>query len=1216
MDQVLNDMFLSIIDAVKKSENKKQRHKKVFIDKSGKQVALGQITDVTSTHFQNTYQNSNSGSIIGTIVGKDGVDVSLNCFTDRPRSDLIFEQIVLKELKPDVSNNVIATYKEMLFMREEIETFISKYGIYLEHPNYEDQETLQIEFQSRLCLPPTLNQYLITTSKIEKKEILKLILDVELRKLLSSNIPPEGRKIMEQFLKSREATFGSQISSELQVELQHLELDAFGDKDKCVLTFFYNIKKALGLNDNEMYQASTNIKQLTIGKGVDRTQTYLYPHYDTLVRTERCKVAARRSITLFSSGLGKITKGLQDPKLSQASVNLIKGGMTTIFNFENCSQEDKCNKFAVGKESAASAILMMYMEFMDYMINPSPPLMFRKDMKVTTLYQSKEYDEENYDTWSSDKKTKFRDDYLKFCARYMNVGFTFTSQRGKHGMLLLNLNSWGEGEIVVNPFRVKEDTLLYKYFGNFRLQPNRLGIGSITRKMWLNHKIKYDFDPTYCDQFKKKQDFYPRPIFDPNYYTTDIFETKIPHFSQLYCNVPPNVKNASINATNLRNHLNSLSVKQFIELDPNELQRNLMDETPLNKKWFVIENEDEKWSRESSALFDIWLHFRSSVYDDLKIFKDVIFQQDKTKQIVVPKYSSNEGSQINEDGLHLFKINETCFNSIFGKIPLEALLHPPQLNDPHLHPFFNRIDKSQKWSTNETVSFPYPLKNLSGELTQPVFPVCERKINDGWHPFKQRKPYQFEIFPKSSDPDTIEAWDLRNSLVCLLGQRAQSSMETTLNTIKKIPFVAKNNDLKVLDKCEKNWLLYESLPNNSEAFTLEEDPLYSDRSCFDIKSSISHIKSVKDKNVGKKLKRRNSSSPSKKRNLIVDVEPELEDGEDHKHVDEDVPLTQNNNDDDDDSPLITPKSSKNKLVTPKFKTTPKSQKTPKTPVTQNDDDDSPLITPKSSTKSKNKLVTPKSKTLPKTTPKIISPVKKSGTKFQKQNKLTDILILRKSPFRLYDPTTTNLSKNKTKFYLANDFILLPKDLNKIHVNSKQLNKTIALIEHALNQNPNAKILIPVNKEKISILFNEKELSSDDVRSFIDKLSKLQAKYISEPSDNIGFLKIFPSLTSKCRLQVLDESSTIDHNPNYFYLTNQKLNIKNELMIDDSVDLDEKLKEISTILSSNFKALIVILINTSTNKTSLFTPEEIKQERVQIFLNKLEELLNCDLITYF
>ena len=57
MDEVLNKMFVDILGAVQKSKKSQQRHKKIFVDKSGSSVSLRQVTDATSTFYSNQYQN-------------------------------------------------------------------------------------------------------------------------------------------------------------------------------------------------------------------------------------------------------------------------------------------------------------------------------------------------------------------------------------------------------------------------------------------------------------------------------------------------------------------------------------------------------------------------------------------------------------------------------------------------------------------------------------------------------------------------------------------------------------------------------------------------------------------------------------------------------------------------------------------------------------------------------------------------------------------------------------------------------------------------------------------------------------------------------------------------------------------------------------------------------------------------------------------------------
>jgi hypothetical protein len=815
MDTVLNSWFLQILEAVESSKKRQQRHKKVFVDRSGKSVALRKMpTDATSTYYASKYQNVNGAAIVGKIMGDpEGSEIALHCFSDRPRADLLLQEIANREIAAGLSqeafDNTASHLKSMLYMRESIFDLVTHYGANLRHNRPHYLENLQVQFLMRLCLPPSLADFLENASEAKKRNILALVMDVELRKQLDAVVPPEGKLAMETFLKSREATFGANISSELQVELQHLELEAFGDKDKCVLTFFFNIMKALGLADSELYQAPTNNKRLTIGKGVDRTQSHLFPHYHTLVSTERVKVCARRAITLFTSGLAKMQQGL----LNNDEATL-QAGYATIFNMvqddgrkcELAKPAFKCTKFAPNKESAASAIYVMYMELMDFMVNPSPPLMLRKDMRVTALYKDAPFDEATYDTWDQDKKNAYREEYLKFCAKWMNVGFTFTDSRGPHGMLLLNLDSWGDDDIVVNPFRVREDEMLYKYFGAFRLLPNRLGIGKHARQVWLNHRIRYDFDPTYCDAFRQKQAWYPRPIFDLN---CTLLPSDIPgeyKYSQLYCAVPMNVEQGPIAAVRRRMALESMSLKDWTQ-GLRELQtRTTMHfiqgtaadaKNDLFKKWFAQEDAKSEvvFSREAEAMYNIHTQF-----NDLRDSKLILnADQPDNKELTEPFFKEdNQGSKLNMDNvLYWSRTNRTdastCYETKNGiQVPREAFLPPPALRNATKNALdYTSTDAKDRY-------FPYPVESLRGEPLRNVFPVGERKA-DTQTPYVQRETNTYEIFPKAETVGN-EAWDLRKAL-CLLvgtGERGQI-LRNVLNAIQATQHDAVN-DMNVLNQ--------------------------------------------------------------------------------------------------------------------------------------------------------------------------------------------------------------------------------------------------------------------------------------------------------------------------------------------------------------------------------------------------------------------------------
>jgi hypothetical protein len=149
------------------------------------------------------------------------------------------------------------------------------------------------------------------------------------------------------------------------------------------------------------------------------------------------------------------------------------------------------------KTSAASALLLAFMELADYMYSPSPPLITRTQLRtVDGYYGNTPFGQgESYDRWSENHKQAFRAAYRAQMKKWMNVGFQPTGERDKkHGMPLMNWDTWASdtekvpnpnARLVPNPWRVREDNycrmLLTEFPPGMR---NRLGIGSQAKKIW------------------------------------------------------------------------------------------------------------------------------------------------------------------------------------------------------------------------------------------------------------------------------------------------------------------------------------------------------------------------------------------------------------------------------------------------------------------------------------------------------------------------------------------------------------------------------------------------------------------------------------------------------------------------------------------------------------------------------------------------------------
>jgi hypothetical protein len=667
---VLGQWFTEILSNVDKSEQTKQRHKKVMIDRSNKSVHNQLITDVTFTYHQNVYQNVNPESIIKQVIGdKNGSGITKYCVTDRNRPLLMLKARQKLFFKPrDVTDgtsydDMIRQFNDSFFSKAKFRSFLDELQknkkwkqwsrVYTTGDDIKRLETEQFDFLRKLYIPDYLWEFLRGKDRDHTWKLIMLIRDSELQLELESSLPntPEARKAMDQFLNNRVGSVGAELTAELQIELQNyfpgMKLDTLGNLDKCTLTLFYNIKKALSMLKQTPHQHPANIKKLKIIKGINRL--HMPPDYEALVRPERAKVAARRAIHMYTSGLRMITKGLNKKNFSY-----IMRGYAMIYNIRSRRYEKgkqssglkgscpvfskqpnwqqvadfPCDEFR-DKESAASAVLLMYMEMMDYFVSPSPPLMLRNQMQVTAVYVDpvtkliEDFNVETYQEWSSHKETAFKKEYNKFLLKYMNVGFTVTDKIGPHGLPLLNLDSWGTGAVVANPFRVREDTFLFKYFGGFRLEFNRLGIGAQARLLWLKHTIKHSYDPNYADAFIAVDDppngkythdsDFPRPIFDVQYYnpkTLELNEMNSDAYSNLYFNVSSvrGQPNGPQQASHRREKLNKYSLQEWAQLDFKDLYN--LDNSTFNPPG--VEPEKSNMSRESSVLLNIHTHFRKN----------------------------------------------------------------------------------------------------------------------------------------------------------------------------------------------------------------------------------------------------------------------------------------------------------------------------------------------------------------------------------------------------------------------------------------------------------------------------------------------------------------------------------------------------------------------------------------------------------------------------
>jgi hypothetical protein len=863
---IAGEWLMQILQFVDNSKRSQQRHKKVVVDRTGASVTSGERTDATSTHYANRFPNEGKGGVVGGIVGDDGEDLAVHCMSQTPSRKIVLDSVV-RQILPAGDPRL----EQWLLFEMGDEEFLDL-GLPLREPD--KLRARRAEAVIRIYMPPALAVDFLKLHVDAQEDIARGLVNRPLSKLLERHVSDSRRDLLNSFLMGRETTFGQPLPGEVELELQKQNdlLPTLTDRDKCVLTLIYNMRRGLGLVNMEQYQAPRNNKTMTIGKGIDREQNAsLYPLYDTLTRLDRMKVCARRAITLGSSGLGKIARGMQTDDDA-----MLEAGSRMIFNMEGkCWTE--CTGFTRNKESACSAILVMYMELMDYMVNPSPPLITRNQMRVMALYNGAEpYDERTWATWSEDKKTQYRKEYERFCARYMSVGFTFGPKRGPHGMRLLNLESWGEGNLVANPFRVREDTLLHKYFGWFRLEPNRLGLGKATRAIWRRHRIRHDFDPLYCDNFDAhakepvgKDGWYPRPLFDANYVDPLDDEASGPSHSKLYHNVPTETwPNGPPAAFEFREWLDSIKPEDWANM-PFEALRVQGPESA--KEWRVDDFTDEKQvveqrrarmerekgflSREAMAMYNLHTHWNPRSSDvDLRNFTL------SSGQVVRPRTEAGRmGSEMDPVGVARWRaemlelVNSVdCLNADGVNVPVPAVLPPPSLNDPLLHPVWGvRFPEPQEWSSPGERQFPYPYAP-GGHVTNSLFPVGEApNPGEGELPptaWTMRPTTMQEVFPTPLTEGNL-AWDLRIPLYYLLGSRAIKPIEKALHAIEAIAEAQTVNDMEIVQQITApSGLLYN--PAHEEDVESPEEPLLEGEDC-------------------------NAAAPQRNRDFYVDTEAAL-----------------------------------------------------------------------------------------------------------------------------------------------------------------------------------------------------------------------------------------------------------------------------------------------------------------------------------------------------
>ena len=843
---VLAEWYRDILHA---KTPEKQRRKKTFRQDRKKQE-LRQISDVTHTRQQHRY-------------GRDKLELPADmpyCFQDTHRvRDMIDEYA--KALLPGRSRGFLRGFAEAFgdARAAPLQQWAERKGL--------DPAPLlrgQRRFLARAYFPEDLWRRVrghLQGDPAAFRRIVALMQDNELRRELLA--ATDDRAAVDRYLNNRLADIGGEVGAELQADLPPgVDLSREPNFNRCLLRLFHSMKKA----EEGRSGPTRDLKKLRIPAGIDRRS--LPAEYEALVRPERASVALRHALQMYTSGLNLIAKGFKERNES-----FIARGYAFVFNirspgFEQHVRESKrgrgrgrrrgrggrgkkpklrdvcplfrgestaefvCEEFRK-KTSAASALLLAYMEIMDALVSPEPPLMTRRSMRVREFYVEEGgelglYEAADYPDWSPEKKRAFREAYRRFVLRYSNVGFALTSRVGPHGMKLLNLDDWGRGSIVVNPFRVREDTYLYRLLGAFRLEPNRLGLGDRARELWARHVVRPGYDPDYAALFPDDMEYLPRPVFSVNEHGHGV------RSPGLYFNVSSLSAHGPARAAAFRAAVNGLSWERYAQLmvmDQDEEDPDPgLPATNLRHGIDTVETPAEiPMPRAALALLDVHANFRTEATPRMFYRPPslpelpYLFSHDVPGMRQYLLYRPGPGKMgivRNGRGWDYWRAQRGAYAQPFaqdpltsyttedGVVPRELTERPPPLFHRLAHPVTGeRIPISQyrraepqegcqsledrpllellhclrddlpPWLDRSAGqpddAFAYPLLTLAGDLGANVFPVGETESKHGGPPYRIVPTEATVLLPRRP-----QFWDLRNSLAQLL--RSSEAMYANL----------------------------------------------------------------------------------------------------------------------------------------------------------------------------------------------------------------------------------------------------------------------------------------------------------------------------------------------------------------------------------------------------------------------------------------------------
>jgi hypothetical protein len=825
------EWFEDILENIDQKHRMVQRHKKVSKSHDGKSEKLRQRSDVTTTHAQATYENITPQGVLGVVLGgSKGSDVAKYCLGP-PEADedgMVRQRaLVLFKGKGEFPGEgdyerLVGKLRDSFWSRKGYAGFIARLRglepqslVLLDLRGATTARLVQhhLDYLWSILFPKSVRAGMGPGLTDEDRwEIIDLVRDTKLRQALRR--AGVSDRDASRFLGRRVAQFGGDLPVELLVEMKQayplLRVDDQTSAEKCMLTLFFNMRKALRMTQVDPSLRPTDLRKVRLVGGLDRRR--MSEEVRAMVRPERAKAYLRRAKHLYHSGLRLMARGV-----GQNEPGAVAHGFGNIYNirsreFEEAlrgsglrgpgdalrnycplfnlqgegggqQEEYLCSEFRE-KQSAAAALLLAYMELMDCMVSPSPPLLARRDMCVTDLYVDpvtkavEDFrDVENYkDRWSAHKQKTFREYYHSFLRRYMQVGFRQTGALNPHTKLpLLNLDDWGEGEVVVNPFRVREDTFVYKLLGALRFAPNRLGIGAAARGVWARHKIRRGFDRAYCDAYTKatgkRPAYFPRPVQDMNY--TEGGE------GRLYFGV---ASADAVAPAARRGARDKLPAAAWFRGDLLEGDLPEGDLPPRGK--IVLHGAQQ-------ALLDVHRNFRldkKEGWGSVLLGADVLPERYKYKPLS-GKEGITEGAPSTEpppplfqrlyhpekhalvDPKHLLKSGHGCkvVDEPFGDLYKECFRFPEW------------VEESLKVDTNGVdESYPYPLVSAKGDVSANVFPV-------GWSktaapPYELTASQAYVVVPNRA----YGYWDLRNSLAKMAPGAVIPELNALLRKHKKL----------------------------------------------------------------------------------------------------------------------------------------------------------------------------------------------------------------------------------------------------------------------------------------------------------------------------------------------------------------------------------------------------------------------------------------------